>query len=54
VKVSVTFRGREITHKDIGYNVLQKFVAEIGEHRVDKAASESGRQITAVYGPLKK
>ncbi len=54
VKVSVTFRGREITHKDIGYNVLQKFVAELGDHRVDKAPSESGRQITAVYGPVKK
>ncbi|MCF0135956.1 MAG: translation initiation factor IF-3 [Lachnospiraceae bacterium] len=52
VKVSVRFRGREITHNDLGREVLNKFaeaVAEVGT--VDKAAKMEGRSMVMFLQP---
>jgi translation initiation factor IF-3 len=34
IKVTVRFRGRELTHPEIGRNLIAKFVERIGEHGV--------------------
>ncbi len=52
VKVSVRFRGREITHNDLGKEVLTKFadaVSEVGT--VDKAAKMEGRSMVMFLQP---
>jgi translation initiation factor IF-3 len=52
VKVTVTFRGREIAHQDIGHRLIQKVIAAL----LDVASVESpprseGRTLTAVLMP---
>ena len=34
IKVTVRFRGRELTHPEIGRNLIAKFVERVGEHGV--------------------
>jgi translation initiation factor IF-3 len=38
IKVTVRFRGRELTHPDIGRNLIAKFVERVGEHGVQERA----------------
>ncbi len=55
VKVSVRFRGREITHSSLGRDILMKFkegAAEYGD--VDKAIKMEGRNMAMVITPKKK
>jgi translation initiation factor IF-3 len=52
VKVTVTFRGREMAHQEIGHRLIQKFIAML----VDVALVESsprteGRTLSAVLMP---
>jgi len=52
VKVTVTFRGREMAHQEIGHRLIQKFIASL----VDVATVESsprteGRTLSAVLMP---
>ena len=54
VKVSVRFRGREVTHSSIGLDLLRRFAdecAEIGS--MDKAPKLEGRQMIMFLGPKK-
>lgn len=44
VKLSLMFKGREITHKDIGYQLLDKILAQIDDiATVDEQPQLSGR-----------
>lgn len=55
VKVSVRFRGREMTHTELGREVLGKFaegIAEVGV--VDKAPKMEGRNMTMFLSPQGK
>jgi translation initiation factor IF-3 len=36
IKVTVRFRGRELTHPEIGRNLIAKFVERVGEHGVQE------------------
>jgi translation initiation factor IF-3 len=36
IKVTVRFRGRELTHPEIGRNLIARFVERIGEHGVQE------------------
>ncbi|SKA07972.1 bacterial translation initiation factor 3 (bIF-3) [Selenihalanaerobacter shriftii] len=52
VKVKIKFRGREITHKELGYDLMEDFYAELG----DKAKMESkpnmeGRNMIMILTP---
>jgi translation initiation factor IF-3 len=38
IKVTVRFRGRELTHPEIGRNLIARFVERIGEHGVQERA----------------
>ena len=52
VKVSVLFRGREITHPELGMNLLRK-VAEgfKGEAKLEKAPGMEGRMMSIILSP---
>lgn len=55
VKVTMRFRGREVTHPEIGNEILSRLrdsVARYGE--VETAARLEGRQMTMVLAPLRK
>jgi translation initiation factor IF-3 len=52
VKVSVMFRGREITHPEVGMEVLKAVAKDLGEEAlVEKAPSFEGRFLTMVLIP---
>src|SRR4051794_17567546 len=47
IKVTVQFRGRELTHPEIGRNLLNRFADEIKDHgTVDRAPSLEGRSMS--------
>jgi translation initiation factor IF-3 len=54
VKVVMRFRGREITHKQVGHAVIDTFIKELGEVRMEQPVTEQGNQITALIVAVKK
>lgn len=54
VKISVPFRGREITRKEFGYNVLSQFLSALREIKVVRPAHFEGRIMVAMIVPDKK
>ncbi len=54
VKVIVTFRGREMTHREIGIALLEKFHESIGERGViEQQLKDEGRSISLILAPSK-
>lgn len=54
VKVSVRFRGREVTHSSIGLDLLHRFADECSElGSVEKNPKLEGRQMIMFLGPKK-
>lgn len=52
VKVTIMFRGREITHADLGEKLSRKFVDELADIcNVEKAPKVEGRNMTTVLIP---
>ncbi|MDC1067642.1 translation initiation factor IF-3 [Candidatus Kapabacteria bacterium] len=55
VKGTVMFRGREITHKEIGMELLDKFIIALAEvSKVDNPMRMEGRNLTVILSPTKK
>jgi translation initiation factor IF-3 len=55
VKVTVMFRGREITHPQIGKNLLDRVLKNIGDIAiVERDALLEGRHMTMILAPDKK
>lgn len=55
VKVSVLFRGREVTHPRIGLDLLQRVSQSLSEvASVEKPASMEGRLMTMILTPTNK
>lgn len=55
VKASVRFRGRELGHKEIGFQVINKFIEMVAEHGVpDKAPKMEGNSLVVMIEPKKK
>ena len=55
VKVSVRFRGREVTHSSIGLDLLHRFADECAEFgSVEKNPKLEGRQMIMFLGPKKE
>jgi len=53
VKVALRFRGREMAHTDVGFEVVKKFVAELEAFgHPDFAAKLVGRGISLMISPL--
>jgi translation initiation factor IF-3 len=54
VKASVMFRGREITHQDIGKELLERFVAAMEDiAKVDQLIQSEGKTLSVVIAPDK-
>lgn len=54
LKVSLLFRGRMITHKDIGFEQVNKFVELLQGVVVESQPKLEGMQIIAIIAPAKK
>ncbi len=55
VKITVMFRGREITHPQIGKALLDRFVTSLDEiASIEKDAMLEGRHMTIIMAPDKK
>lgn len=54
VKASVMFRGREITHQNIGKELLERFIEAISDiAKVDQNVQSEGKMISIVLSPDK-
>ncbi len=54
VKVVVRFRGRQITHQSMGYDILKRFADACAEYgTTDKPPVAEGRNITMLLVPIK-
>jgi len=52
VKVSIRFRGREMTHTDIGYGVMEKFLSMLSQEVIiEKKPKLEGKSMIMVLAP---
>jgi translation initiation factor IF-3 len=55
VKVTIWFRGREITHKDLGMNMLERVKVDLGDTAmVEQMPKMEGRTLQMMVAPTKK
>jgi len=55
VKISLMFRGRENAHREIGFEVMKRVIADTVDYvTVDQPPRMQGRFINAILVPLKK
>ena len=55
VKVTVRFRGREMSHQDLGQNLVRKIQEDVAENgQVESLPRLEGRQMVMMIGPKKK
>jgi len=53
-KITLRFRGREMTHPEIGYQLMERIIADLAEHGVvEQRPKLEGRQMVMVIGPKK-
>ena len=55
VKVGVRFRGRQMTHIEVGQEVMDNFIALVADYSVvEKPAAMEGKWMYAILAPKKK
>jgi translation initiation factor IF-3 len=55
VKASLRFRGRQMAHRDLGYNIINKLIQDIGEAGVVEFMPRmEGNTLHAILAPSKK
>jgi translation initiation factor IF-3 len=54
VKINVFFKGREITRKEFGYNVIKRFLAGLESAKVVKEPHMEGKALVVMVTPEKK
>lgn len=54
LKISIPFRGREITRKEFGFEVLNRFLKELAEIKVVRPGHFEGKVLVALVAPDKK
>ncbi len=55
LKVSLRFRGRQLSRKELGVEVVERFAEMIKEYgELDKRPSIEGRSVVAFFTPVKK
>lgn len=47
LKISIPFRGREITHKEFGFDILNKFLSRLAEIKLVRAGHFEGKVLVA-------
>ena len=54
-KITLRFRGREITHQELGHALLKRVEADLAEYAaVEQYPKMEGRQLVMVLSPVKK
>jgi len=54
LKVTLVFRGREMAHKDIGYELMDKIIQALAEYgEADGKPKTFGRNLTVTFNPVK-
>ncbi len=54
VKATIMFRGREMAHKDLGWQMMQRLIEELGEAgQVEARPRLEGPNLTAIIAPKK-
>ncbi len=54
VKVTIMFRGREMAHRDLGFNMIEKLIQEVGENgQVEARPRLEGPNLTTILAPKK-
>jgi translation initiation factor IF-3 len=55
VKVTIQFKAREITHPEIGRRLLERMIADVGDHAVvERAPALEGKMLIIILGPNTK
>ncbi len=55
VKINMFFRGREMAHKELGREILERMVSDTAEHgKPEKAPSMEGRVMYILLTPISK
>lgn len=56
VKVIVRFKGRELSHREMGQKILDSFCDSVGsdKFKIETPVSMNGRQMMMILGPIKK
>ena len=53
VKISIRFRGREMEHRNLGFELLKKLTEEVANFaKVEVSPKSEGRQIMMVFAPV--
>lgn len=52
VRIVLRFRGREAAHKDMGKAVMDKFLLELGETKVEQELKDTGKEFSIILAPL--
>jgi translation initiation factor IF-3 len=54
VKVTIMFRGREMAHRDLGFNMIERLIQEVGEAgQVEARPRLEGPNLTTIMAPKK-
>ena len=54
VKVTIMFRGREMAHRDLGWNMLERLIQDIGENgQVEARPRQEGPNLSTIVAPKK-
>jgi len=54
-KITVRFKGRELTHRELGMDLLKRIEQDLEEYAaVEQFPKLEGRQMVMVMGPKKK
>jgi translation initiation factor IF-3 len=54
VKVTLRFRGREVTHPEIGHEILNRLVESVDDYgEIESPPKMEGRQLTMVLAPIR-
>jgi translation initiation factor IF-3 len=54
VKATIAFRGREMAHRDLGWTMMNRLLAEVAEFgQVETRAKQEGPNLTAIIAPKK-
>lgn len=51
VKVIVRFKGRERTHRDYGRNIMDQFLAIVGDHKLERPMNHDGGDMMVLLAP---
>ncbi len=53
VKLVVRFRGRERAHKDIGRKIVDEFLSLMGDHKIERDLTDTGKDMQMIIAPVK-